>query len=407
MQPQPKAEDEDLSEVLGVQEKPVIGFDAPPPSIDELVAEGNGDALVELGAAYRIGTPHTGRDAFKALECFEAASRLGSAEAEYLVGVALMDGRGIAADQPEGAKRLRSAAQRGSLRAKIYVANMYETGVCYQADREKADVWYRNVARAANIEAAPDTPAFDAAMAELGCVRHCLKLVADDALPTKDRQFYLKKAKAMGYQHKLAASKRENRASLIEAVNTPAPMEAKPAPTPAPAPAAEPEPAKTAPKTADNAPEPEPALAEQWTWGPGLVAFVGALFSSIAASGAAWLALEGSKALAAQGRPLPLVDGRHDFVFWAVLFTLGVLPAASTYRARVFAIACVAGLAGGWGAFGLWNVQHFVHDRLAQGALGGLGAFLLTLLVLGLLGGTRAYVRKKEKRGARAKRSDI
>src|SRR5688500_7921469 len=106
MQPQPKAsEDDELAEVLAAESKPIVGFDAPPPSIDELVAEGKADALVELGAAYRIGTPHTSRDAFKALECFEAASRLGNAEAEYLVGVALMDGRGIGADQTEGAKR--------------------------------------------------------------------------------------------------------------------------------------------------------------------------------------------------------------------------------------------------------------------------------------------------------------
>lgn len=400
MQAQPKAsskegDDEDLSEVIAG--KPAVGFDGPPPTIDELVAESKGDDLLELGAAYRVGTAHVARDAFKALECFEAASRLGNAEAEYLVGVSLMDGRGIAADQNEGAKRLRSAAQRGSLRAKIYVANMYETGVCYQADREKADVWYRNVARAANIEAAPDSPEHDAAMAELGCVRHCLKLVADDALPAKDRQFYLKKAKAMGYQHKLAASKRE----LVDAASKPPPP---PVEQPRP-----PEPKveeKPQPKPAEE-PERDPLLAEQWTWGPGMIAFVGALFASVAASGAGWLALEGSKALAAQGRPLPLVNGRHDFVFWAVVFALGVLPAASTYRARVFAVACAVGLAGGWGAFFLWNAMHLVKDRLAQGALGGLGAFLLTLLVLGLLGGTRAYVRKKEKRVARAKRGGI
>ncbi|MCZ7681787.1 MAG: hypothetical protein M5U28_24555 [Sandaracinaceae bacterium] len=212
---------------------PALGFDGPPPSIDELVAEGDPEKLLELGAAYRVGTPFVDRDHHSALECFEAASRLGSADAEYLAGVAYMDGVGVKADLAEGAKRLRSAAQRGSMRAKVYVANLYEMGVYYQADREKADVWYRNVARAANVEAEPGTEEHDLQMAELGCVRHCLKLVADDALPAKDRAFYLKKAKAMGYHHRLSVAKRES-ATPAELVSPPAEPEPPAAPAAAP-----------------------------------------------------------------------------------------------------------------------------------------------------------------------------
>jgi hypothetical protein len=388
-----------------------IGFDGPAPSIDELVSQGNGDGLMELGAAYRVGTPHVARDAFKALECFEAASRLGNADAEYLVGRAMMDGTGIGADHAEGAKRLRSAAQRGSLRAKIYVANLYESGVYYQADREKADVWYRNVARAAGIESSPESPEHDAAMAELGCVRHCLKLVADEALPAKDRAFYLKKAKAMGYQHKLAQAKKELRESLERATpQTPDEIAVVPAKAdekkaePEQAPAPEKAEAKKADEKKGEAEPRESLLGEQWTWGPGLIAFVGSAFFATAASAAGWLAMEGSRALAAADRALPLAGERHDAVFWAVVAALGALPAASAYRTRVFLFATIAGLAAGAGAYFSWDALHLLWDRLAQTAAGGLGVFLAVLLVSGVLGGTRARVLKREKVRLKPKR---
>lgn len=373
---------------------PALGFDGPPPSIDELVAEGDPEKLLELGAAHRVGTPHVPRDHLKALECFEAASRLGSADAEYLAGVAYMDGVGVTSDLAEGAKRLRSAAQRGSMRAKIYVANLYEMGVYYQADREKADVWYRNVARAANVEAEPDTEEHDLAMAEIGCVRHCLKLVADDALPAKDRAFYLKKAKAMGYHHRLAIAKRESKTPAELAtpeITEPAAAKAEPKAEPAP----EPKPEAAAKKVEEPEEDEAPLLGAQWTWGAGLLAFFAAAFFAGAASAAGGLAMEGSRALAEAGRPLPYVGAMHELVFWAVIVVLGVLPATTAYRARVVTVAAVAGAAAGAGGHYLWDVQHLAWDRLSQTAGAALAAFLLVAFFLGVLGGTRARVPKK------------
>lgn len=381
---------------------PALGFDGPPPSIDELVAEGDPERLLELGAAYRVGTPFVDRDHHSALECFEAASRLGSADAEYLAGVAYMDGVGVKADLAEGAKRLRSAAQRGSTRAKVYVANLYEMGVYYQADREKADVWYRNVARSASVEAEPGTEEHDLHMAELGCVRHCLKLVADDALPAKDRAFYLKKAKAMGYHHRLSVAKHESSTPAELASPDPAPEATAAAEAPAAAPAEEPKPeTKKEPAKAEEEEE-DALLGAQWTWGPGLLAFAAASFFATAATLAGWLSMEGSRALAAAGRPLPYVGGMHEIVLAAVILLLGVLPATSAYRARVVAIGAVLGAAGAAGGHYLWDVTHLAWDRLAQTVGGGLGAFLLIVLFLGVLGGTRARVRaKKPERRAR------
>lgn len=386
------AEDEHEGEAAPV-------FEGPPPSIDELVAEEDAERLLELGAAYRAGVSGVPRDAFKALECFEAASRLGSETAEYLVGVAYCDGKGVSADLAEGAKRLRSAAQRGSLRAKVYVANLYEMGVHYQADREKADVWYRNVARAGGIEAAIDSDEYDLRMAELGCVRSCLKLVADEALPAKDRAFYLKKAKTMGYHHRLASAKREP---------TPAELVAKELDAPEPPPKAEvaPAPKEASAEAPDEAEEEDeaPLLGAQWTWGMGTLAFLAATFFTAVSTGAGWLAMEGSRALSAADRPLPYLAGAHHAVLIATVVALGVLPATAVYRPRVVAIAAVVGAAAGVGAHYLWDVSRVVGDRLAQGVGGGLAAFLVVLFFLGVLGGTRARIPVKAKRPrARAK----
>lgn len=393
--PQSKADpaEEALDELVAEESASAA---VPTLSIDELVANEDVQGLVELGAAYRIGAGAIQKDAFKAVECFEAASRLGSAEAEYFVGVSFMNGLGVGRDVAEGAKRLRSSAQRGSLRAKVYVANLYEMGVHYATDRDKADVWYRNVSRAAGIEGEPTDHAYVMAMAELGCVRYCLELVSDEALPTKDRAFYLKKAKAMGYGHRLAQVKRDG---------TP-PEEPEPAPPAAATdPAARPEVAEPAPDEApetkakapvDETDEDAPAdapLASQWTFGPGLLAFLASSAFAVASFYAGWLASEGSQALAAAGRTLPGIGARHELVFGAILVAFGLLPAMASYRPRVVGIGAVVGAAAAAGGWFLHPAQPLLWSPAAQAGALGLGAAMLTLLFLGLLGGTRARVK--------------
>lgn len=387
--PQAAREEEELEEALA--EPKGVGFDGPAPSIDELLANEDVAGLMELGAAYRMGTPHVDRDLFKALESFEAASRLGSHQAEYLVAVAYMNGQGIARDLAEGAKRMRSAAQRGSLRAKVWVANLYELGVHYAVDRDKADVWYRNVARAAGIEHAPDTDEYELAMAELGCVRFCLSLVADEGLPAKDRAFFLKKAKAMGYAHRLRESKRQS--------EQPAPPEPSPAPPEVSAPEAEPSAPEPEPETPPE-PEEEPEedeeeeegakLGGQWTLGRGVLAFLVATFFAASGSVCAFLANEGSRALAQAGRALPVIGATHEIVLFGVLLLAGVLPAASVYRPNVVAIASIVGAAAGAGGWFLFEQTPLLWDAAAQAGAFGMLGFLVVLLFLGVLGGTRS-----------------
>ncbi|MCA9607206.1 MAG: sel1 repeat family protein [Myxococcales bacterium] len=394
--PQPKANpaEEALDELMV---EGAAGAEIPTLSIDELVANEDVQGLVELGAAYRIGAGSLQKDAFKAVECFEAASRLGSAEAEYFVGVAFMNGLGVGRDVATGATRLRSAAQRGSLRAKVYVANLYEMGVHYATDRDKADVWYRNVARAAEIEGEPTDHPYVMAMAELGCVRYCLELVSDEALPTKDRAFYLKKAKAMGYGHRLAQVKRDS--AVPEAA--PAEPEAEPEAPDAASPTekAEETPAPEAKETAPEAEEdedeaPDAPLASHWTFGPGLLAFLASSAFAVAAFYTGWLASEGSRALAAAGRALPGIGPHHDLVFGAILVVFGLLPAMASYRPKVVGIGALAGGAAAAGGWFLHPTQALLWSPAAQAGAFGLATAMVVLLFLGLLGGTRARVKR-------------
>ncbi len=397
MDPVPKGTSDDgLDEAFA--EPRGLGFDGPAPTIDELLANEDAAGLLELGAAYRVGTPHAPRDLFKALECFEAASRLGSEQAEYLVALAYMNGLGIGRDVAEGAKRMRSAAQRGSLRAKVYVANLYELGVHYAPDRDKADVWYRNVARAAGIDADPESDAYELAMAEHGCVRFCLRLVADEDLPAKDRAFYLKKAKAMGYAHRLADARASEAPPAADPTQASAPPRAAP---PADAEAeAEPAPAEPAREEAPAPPEPEPeddddpaaytpTLGAQWTFGAGAAAFLVAAFFAASGAVAAFLAHEGSRSLALAGRALPVVGRTHEVVLFGVLFLAGVLPAGAVYRPNVIAVGTLVGAAAGAGGWFAFPSYPLLWDAAAQAGAAGLIGFLATALVLGMLGGTR------------------
>ena len=101
------------------------------------------------------------RDLTKCLACYREAAALGSAEAEYAVALFLLSGGSVPQDLKEGAARLRSAADKGDLGAKVYLANLYELGVHYARDPEKADVWYRSAARGAGIQEAPGTQQYN------------------------------------------------------------------------------------------------------------------------------------------------------------------------------------------------------------------------------------------------------
>jgi hypothetical protein len=391
MRPVPKAQASEES----LEESPQgLGFDAAPPSIEELVAENNVEGLLELGSAYRAGTTHVSRDLKKSVECFLRAADLGSDDAQYLAAMAYFNGSGVAEDSAEGARRLRVAAQNGHLRAKLYLANMYELGVHHKKDAEKADLWYRAVARTAGIDADPESPEYALEMAELGAARHGLALIADETLAVKDRHFYLKKVKAMGYGQFLRQAKAEKerlRAELLEKTAEEEKQRAsdpgvKKVEAPKAEPAAEPAPEKKSkPKAAA-----EPLA---WTWGAGFAAFALSAFFLAASSIAGWLAMEGARAFAMAQNPLPLVGENVGPVMWVVVFLFGILPSAIGYRARVVLFGAIAALLGGAAGFFLHPVLPLISPPEFQATALGLSLFVSVAFFLGVLGGTR-FVRK-------------
>jgi hypothetical protein len=402
MRPVPKAKSTGES----LDESPQgLGFDAAPPAIDELVAENNVEGLLELGSAYRAGTAHVPRDLGKSVECFLRAADLGSDDAQYLAAMAHFNGSGVPEDLAEGARRLRIAAQNGHLRAKVYLANMYELGIHHKTDAEKADVWYRAVARTAGIDSDPGSPEFALEMAELGSARHALSLIADETLPVKDRHFYLRKAKAMGYGQFLRqakAVKERARAELLEKTAEEAKAQAA---APEPEPAVEPSSA-THESATSTRPEPkkEPREAPApltWTWGAGLAAFLVSSFFLAASSVAGWLAMEGARAFAMAQNPLPFVGDNVGPVLWTVVFLFGILPSTIVYRPRVTLIGTLAALAAGAGGFFSHAVAPLISPPEFQATALALAIFVAVTFFLGVLGGTRLTRAAEPKRTRR------
>src|SRR5262245_7243300 len=169
-------------------------------SIDALVARADVDGLLDLAKAYRTGTADVPRDLAKCFRCYDEAAKLGSAAAEYSAALFHLSGGVVEKDLKLGATRLRTAADSGYTPAKVYLANLYELGIHYKADPEKADVWYRNAARSSEIQEEPGTPEYARAMGEIGCVRYCLEIANDPASTEEDRAHFLRKAKAFGYR---------------------------------------------------------------------------------------------------------------------------------------------------------------------------------------------------------------
>lgn len=368
---------------------------------EALEATGDVDGLLALARAYRSGTASGGRDMRKCYETYAAAARLGSADAEYAVALFLVNGGPVAQDLKEAATHLRVAAERGSVPAKVFLGNMYELGIHYKADPEKADVWYRNAARSAGVSAAPGTDAHTRELAELGCVRYGLAVIerggVDEA--TKTRLLGRMRAHGHGVRVRTAEETADARGSMlpeardaIEGALASAEGPAGKSPTAAAKPAAT-RPAEHAKDTkpASSAPSARAKAAGATGAADALAAFGYALLFLLAGVGAAYAAWHGARELVAQGTRLPGFGTRTDAVFGAVLGLVGVLPSLLVYRLGTVVKAIVAAgvLAGvGWVSWG--TGQALLHAARPVQALGfALPGFAAALLVLGLVDGVK------------------
>ena len=350
------------------------------PTIAELVAAGDASRLLELAKGYRAS-----RDLKACLECYEAAATLGNAEAEHAVGLFLLSGGVAPKDEKRAAAMFRSAADKGHLPSRGYVANLYELGIHYKQDPTKADVWYKNAARTAQVEADPNSYEYAYEMAELGCVRHCLKMIADPETSEDDRVHFARKAKAYGYREKgrETAPPPEPVATLDDTIT-------KPERPPGPAPGKVSADAKAA--GAEDAPakeERKERAPSSLTIGAGLTAFTWAALLVGAAVAAGYLGLEGVRLLVAKYGP---VLGPHEErIVLGVAAAIGVVGALMVYTFKSVAKAILAaGLFAGLGWF-VWRAPnlHLFHLQVAQAIAFGIAGFLAALLLLGLGGGAK------------------
>jgi|GEM_PF-6117958 len=153
--------------------------DEPLLSRAEAESRGDAEALREIAKSHRSGTRGVAKDMKACFDCYEAAAKLGDPESHYALALFLFTGGVVPADNKAAATHLRAAADGGLVDARVYLANLYELGIHYRADQDKADVWVRSAARAAGLDdAAVD---FEKRMAALGVVRFAKPLIDDDA----------------------------------------------------------------------------------------------------------------------------------------------------------------------------------------------------------------------------------
>ena len=409
--PEPKPQDRedeapDAGEVLSGDALDIPG----------LAARGDIDGLLVLARAFRNGTAPGGRDMKRCLDAYRAAAELGSGDAEYAVALFCMTGGVVPQDFKEGTTRLRAAAEKGSVPAKVYLGNLYELGIHYRADPEKADVWYRNAARGAQIMGEPGSDEYASALAELGCVRHVLALVESSSVTGEQKARLLQRARAHGFGLRSKDGLLEDLSGPVEPANERATFLESLQNAEGRAAAAEPRPvarperqrAITTPDTksarasaearAERAQgaDAEPKAKPKKPAGPsrasiGIGAFGYAVLFTIAGVGAGYAAALGAHELVVHGTPLPGIGTQTHLVFPIVFAVVGVLPVWLVYRLEtvIKALAVGAAFGGiGWVAWGMG--QALLHPaRAVQTTAFALAGFLATLLVLGLLGGTK------------------
>jgi hypothetical protein len=394
--------------------------------LDGLKARGDVGGLLTLARAYRSGKAPGGRDMKRCFDAYRAAAELGSGDAEYAVALFCMSGGIIPQDLKEGATRLRAAAEKGNVPAKVYLGNLYELGIHYKADPEKADVWYRNAARGARIVFEPNSEEYENGLAELGCARHVLARVERGTLNEEDKTRLVQRARAHGYGLRLkdgsepsfdglaprADDNPTDRATFLDALQK---AEASAAviasPTKAHAgdhqqraprvPETKSAKAQVEPRDATKTPgskeaagatsKAAPKLTRPSRFSIGIGAFGYATLFAIAGAIAGYAAMNGARELVAHGTRLPALGTRTDLVFPIVLAVVGVLPTWLVYRlGTVIKALLVAAFVGGigWVAWGTGQAA-FLALRPVQAMAFALAGFLAALMVLGLVGGTK------------------
>ena len=342
-------------------------------SLEAMEARGDIEGLLEAAR-----TARTEKDMAKCLACYEAAARLGSGDAHYAAALFHLGGQIVTQDFKKGTSHLRAAAEAGILNAKVYMANLYELGIHYAPDVEKADVWYRSAARAAGIEESAEDYARQ--MAELGAARYYLELAADEKTTDDERAVWARKARTLGYQLKTKSGADFAPPSVSQPQTASQPDVPKPEP-------AKVEPPKPVEKKKEPAKKP-PTWLTPWH---GLRAFGIALLFMGAALATGFLGTEGARILIAEHGPLPVLGAHPERAYAIAIALIGVFPALLVYRGRTVAAALGAGIVTAAAGFWLHGSPSgtWLQPRAFQVLAFALAGFLGAAMTFGIFGGAK------------------
>lgn len=285
---------------------------------------GDIDALLALAREYRSGSESRPRDLRACFDAYQRAADLGSVEAAHAVALFYMSGGVVPQDLKAGAAHLRAAGEAGHVPAKMYLANMYFLGIHYAKDLEKADVWYRNAARSADIRETPDTPEFQRRMADIGSARDLTLLVDAGALDEATHDNLKRRARIHGLDLKIVEPSAPPRDSRLPDFSELTPATAVPVMRSVRPPNAAPKEQAVAVKPCIKPPRVTPS---KWTVFAGLTAFaLAALF--IVAS----LALGYGLTLGAMQAGERVPELYRPSILPVSLFVLGYWPQLLWYR---------------------------------------------------------------------------
>jgi TPR repeat protein/nucleoid-associated protein YgaU len=127
-----------------------------PPDLQTVMSratDGDVESQHALGAAYDNGTSGAARDYAEAMKWYRRAADKGFALAQYSVGLAFEQGRGVPADPREAFKYFLLAAEQGYTPAQFNVGNMYAAGRGVGQDFFEANLWFRQAADNGLVEA--------------------------------------------------------------------------------------------------------------------------------------------------------------------------------------------------------------------------------------------------------------
>jgi hypothetical protein len=105
-------------------------------------------------AQYDLGLSHWHNENYKeALPLIRAAADRGHAEAQYLQGMAYLEGRGIVQNYRGAMEQFSKAAEQGHLESEYQMGIFYRDGLASPRDREAAYVWLNVAAAQGHSEA--------------------------------------------------------------------------------------------------------------------------------------------------------------------------------------------------------------------------------------------------------------